>query len=255
MNDQRTQGALLLAVGATALFLSFSDLTLSYVRAGLRPLLGVAGAILLGLGLLSVLQGRRQAAGGEDEDWHDHDGGHGPRVAWLLVLPVLVLLLVEPPALGSFAALRQSSLTLAGGDGNFPPLARATGGAVPVGLSEFVDRALFDKQHSLAGQRVRVFGFVMPEKQGSYRLARFVMYCCAADAEVVEIVVRGDPTPRQPDQWVTVEGRWLAPGPGPGAAPNTVSDGHGGRLPVLAAETVTVTSPPRDRYEHSIYGV
>jgi len=250
VSDQKTQGALLLAVGAMALFLSFSDLTLSYVRAGLRPLLGVAGAVLLALGLLTVLQGQgrrdRETAGG-GEHGHDHAGGPGPRVAWLLVLPVLVLLLVEPPALGSFAASRQSSLTLAGGDGNFPPLARPVGGAVPVGLSEFVDRALFDKQHSLAGARVRVFGFVMPEPQGGYRLARFVMYCCAADAEVVEIVVHGDPTPRQPDQWLTVEGHWLAP--------TTASDGHSGQLPVLVADTATPTAPPRDRYEHSIYGV
>jgi len=176
----------------------------------------VAGAILLGLGLLSVLQGRRQAAGGEDEDWHDHDGGHGPRVAWLLVLPVLVLLLVEPPALGSFAALRQSSLTLAGGDGNFPPLARATGGAVPVGLSEFVDRALFDKQHSLAGQRVRVFGFVMPEKQGSYRLARFVMSAAPPTPRWSRSWSAATPPPASP----TSGSRWRAAGspPDPGRA-------------------------------------
>ncbi|HEX6245842.1 MAG TPA: hypothetical protein VFZ61_33185, partial [Polyangiales bacterium] len=42
---------------------------------------------------------------------HDHDHGHGhdhghhePRVGWLLILPVLGLLLVAPPALGSYAA-------------------------------------------------------------------------------------------------------------------------------------------------------
>ena len=35
---------------------------------------------------------------------HDH-GGHGPRVAWLLLLPVLTIFLVAPPALGSYAAL------------------------------------------------------------------------------------------------------------------------------------------------------
>ena len=254
MNDQRTQGTVLLAVGAMALFLSFSDLTLSYVRAGLRPLLGAAGLVLLALSLLAIL-GANRRHGGQGQG-HDHGGGgRGPRIAWLLVLPVLVLLLIEPPALGSFAASKQSSLSLEDQNDVFPALAPATAGAVPMGLSEFTDRALFDKRHSLTGARVRVFGFVMPEKQqnGSYRLARFVMFCCAADAEVVEIAVRGDPTPRQPDQWLTIEGHW--PAPPPGAALETVSDGAGGRLPVLVADKVTPTSPPRDRYEHTIYAI
>ena len=44
---------------------------------------------------------------------HDHDHGHGPRVAWLLLAPVAVLLLVAPPALGSFTAARQNQQLVA----------------------------------------------------------------------------------------------------------------------------------------------
>ena len=38
-----------------------------------------------------------------------------------------------------------------------------------------------------------------------YRLTRFVIFCCAADAEALQAVVRGDPTPRARDQWLEVE--------------------------------------------------
>jgi uncharacterized membrane protein YcgQ (UPF0703/DUF1980 family) len=43
---------------------------------------------------------------------------------------------------------------------------------------------------------VRLIGFVAPADGGDgYRLTRFVIFCCAADAEALQTVVRGDPTP------------------------------------------------------------
>jgi hypothetical protein len=39
-------------------------------------------------------------------------------------------------------------------------------------------------------------GFVSPTQGGGgYWLTRLVIFCCAADAEVLQAVVRGDPTP------------------------------------------------------------
>ena len=45
--------------------------------------------------------------------------------------------------------------------------------------------------------RVRLVGFVAPAEgsDGSYRLTRFTVFCCAADAEAFQAVVRGDHTP------------------------------------------------------------
>jgi uncharacterized repeat protein (TIGR03943 family) len=162
------------------------------------------------------------------------------------VLPLLVLILVQPPALGAYAAGRRTGPTAAGPrDDTFPPVAQAVRGAVPMELSEFYYRALYDERHSLDGVRVRLLGFVAPRRGGDgYLLARFAMYCCAADAEVVEVAIRGDPTQRAADQWVEVEGHWEA-SPAAGGADT---------VPVLVADSVTPVAPPRDRYEHSLYG-
>jgi uncharacterized repeat protein (TIGR03943 family) len=243
VNDRRTQGVMLLVVGATALWLGLSDASLAYVRAALRPPLAASGLVLLALAVGALRAGpqaRPAAPAG-----HGHGGRLG--AGWLLILPVLVLLLVAPPALGSYAASRQAPR--AGGPvGTFPPLAGPVDGAVPMTVSEFVGRALYDQRRSLEGARVRVLGFATPGDEGGYRLARFNVFCCAADAEAYEIVVRGDPSPRQPDQWLLVEGHWLPEPPLTRIAPSS-------RRPVLVAESVTPVRPPTDPYEHSLYGI
>jgi uncharacterized repeat protein (TIGR03943 family) len=238
----RTQAAMLLVVGATALWLGLSDASLAYVRAALRPPLVASGAVLLLL-VVATLRGRPRPVPAPD-DGHGHGGRLG--AGWLLILPVL-LLLVAPPALGSYAASRQAPVA-GGGVGAFPPLPDPVDGAVPLPVSEFVSRALYDQHRSLAGVRVRVLGFVTPADGGDYRLTRFNFFCCAADAEAYEITVRGDPTPRRADQWLLVEGRWLPEPPVSGEAPSS-------RRPVLVADAVTPVRPPADRYEHNLYGI
>lgn len=241
MSDRRTQGAMLLLVGAVALWLGLSQAALAYVRAGLRPPLAVSGLVLLLLGLAALWR----PVGANDGHTHAH-GEHGPRSAWLLLLPVLVLVLVTPPALGSYAASRQPPGTNGGSAGEFPPLPEPVDGTVPLLVSEFVDRATYDRAHSLKGQRVRLVGFVIPDQDGGrdYQLARFVLACCAADAEAYRVVVRGDATPRQTDQWLLVEGHWL-PTPVPEqASPSTTP-------PVLLADSVTTIHPPANRYENT----
>ena len=119
-------------------------------------------------------------------------------------------------------------------------------GAVPLLVSEFVARAQEDQKRSLEGHRVRLVGFVIPDQDGGheYQLARFVLACCAADAEAYTVQIRGDATPRQADQWLLVEGRWL-PQPIPQqASPST-------KPPVLLADSVTIIHPPANRYENT----
>jgi uncharacterized membrane protein YcgQ (UPF0703/DUF1980 family) len=68
-------------------------------------------------------------------------------------------------------------------------------------VAEFVTRAVRDPGRSLDGVRVRLTGFVAPaEDADGYRLTRFVIFCCAADAEALQAVVHGDPVPRDRDQ-------------------------------------------------------
>jgi uncharacterized repeat protein (TIGR03943 family) len=242
VSDRRTQGAMLLLVGAVALWLGLSEAALAYVRPGLRPPLTASGLVLLLLGLAALLW---RPAGATDGDTHAH-GEHGPRSAWLLMLPVLVLLLVTPPALGSYAASRQPPGTNGGPAGEFPPLPEPVDGAVPLLVSEFVARAQEDQNHSLQGQRVRLVGFVIPDQGGGheYQLARFVLACCAADAEAYTVQIRGDATLRQADQWLLVEGRWL---PQPIPEQTSLST----KPPVLLADAVTTVHPPANRYENT----
>jgi uncharacterized repeat protein (TIGR03943 family) len=242
VSDRRAQGAMLLLVGAVALWLGLSQAALAYVRPGLRPPLAASGLVLLLLGVVALAW---RPVGATDGHSHAH-GEQGPRSAWLLMLPVLVLLLVTPPALGSSAASRQPPGTNGGSAGEFPPLPEPVDGAVPLLVSEFVARAQDDRARSLEGQRVRLVGFVIPDQGGGreYQLARFVLACCAADAEAYTVQIRGDATPRQADQWLLVEGRWL---------PQPVPEQTGSftKPPVLLADAVTTVHPPANRYENT----
>jgi uncharacterized repeat protein (TIGR03943 family) len=242
VSDEQTRSVLLVALGATAVWLWWSGEALNYVRPGLAPYLLASGVVVLLLGLLppfGLFGGRTPPTDG-DGDGH----GHGARVGWLLLVPVLVVLLVQPAALGSYAVASRS-VAPGGGDGGFPPLAAPVRGAVPMPMAEFVTRAVRDPGQSLAGVRVRLVGFVAPAEGGDgYQLTRFVIFCCAADAEALQAVVRGDAVPRARDQWLEVEGTWQ---PRPAAV-----DDPNPQPPVLNADLIRPIAPPRPPYEYSM---
>ena len=242
MSEEQTRSVLLLALGATAVWLWRSGEALNYVRPGLAPLVLAAGVVLLALGLLPPLGllGARAAGPAVGAGGHRHQA----RVGWLLLVPVLVVLVVQPAALGSYAASSRS--VVPGGGNGFPPLDAPVRGAVPMPMAEFVTRAVRDPGRSLAGVRVRLTGFVAPAEDGDggWRLTRFVIFCCAADAEALQAVVHGDAVPRARDQWLEVEGTWQ---PRPAAV-----DDPNPPPPVLDADLVHPIAPPRPPYENSM---
>lgn len=236
--DERTQGALLLAVGGIALRLGLTDVALAYVKAGMQPLLVAAGAVLVGLGAHALwkafrnpepdrattpdhaaLHGYSALDPETDEPAADvHAHAHGPGSAWLLVLPLLALLLIAPPALGSYAAERQSDRPPVTDRTAYPPLPDPVDGAVELTLTEYAFRAIYDEDRSLEGERVRLVGFVSRSEQpGTYLLTRFRLQCCAADATAISVEVVGDRA-WPADTWLEVEGRWRPhPDPEPAA--------------------------------------
>lgn len=257
--DDRTQGAMLLAVGGVALRLGLTGAALNYVKAGLQPLLTISGAVLVVLGLVAVVRAFREpapddpgldhAAVGPDrqalavDDGHGH-GAHGPAVAWLLLLPLLALLLIAPPPLGAFAAARQSTLAPVDTTVDYPPLPAPERGAVPLQMSEFVYRALYDEEESLAGQTVRLTGFVTPSRDGDdYQLSRFTLNCCAADARAVTVAVADDAPAPPPDTWLELEGTWE---PRAGARPGETAT----RTPLLRVTDRAEIPPPDQPYEY-----
>ena len=242
MTDEQTRSVLLVVLGATAIWLWWSGEALNYVRPGLAPYLLASGVIVLLLGMLPPVGLLGQQAAGPAHAPGGHQ--HTARVGWLLLMPVLVVLLVQPTALGSYAVSGRSVVP-GGGDDQYPPLAAPVRGAVPMPMAEFVTRAVRDPGQSLAGVRVRLVGFVAPGEGGDgYRLTRFVIFCCAADAEALQTVVRGDPAPRARDQWLEVEGTWL---PRPAAVDDPTPP-----PPVLRADLVRPIAPPRPPYEYAV---
>lgn len=241
MNDEPTRSVVLVILGATAAWLWRSGAALNYIRPSLVPYLVVSAVILVLLGLLppSGLLRWRPAAPREEGTGHGHLGA---RVGSLLVVPVLVVVLIQPAALGSYAVSGRSGVP-GQSDSVFPPLAPPVRGAVPMTMLEFVTRALYDRSQSLADVRVRLVGFVAPgEGDQGYRLTRFVISCCAADAAALQLVVHGDHRQWRRDQWLEVEGRWLRR---PVAAANDPDP----PLPVLTAEVVRPIPQPREPYE------
>ena len=213
MTGDRDRNVLLLLTGAFAIWLAWSGTALNFVKPSMTPYVLAAGAVSVLLALLPPggLLGRTEA--GDD----DHGHAHGEtKVAWLLVVPLLVVILVPPAPLGANAisARRASGRS---GPSTFPALRAPTRGAVDMSMAEFTTRALRDPDRSLEGVPVRLTGFVSGPADGGYRLARFVIFCCAADGEAVEVVVRGAGT-YDVDQWLEVEGVWQ-----PGSAPALVA--------------------------------
>ncbi|HEV8681523.1 MAG TPA: TIGR03943 family protein [Actinomycetota bacterium] len=137
--------------------------------------------------------------------------GLGRGTAWrlgFLVLPVVVLLVLPPTTLGSYAASRRS---LVGGAFGASPGDVSTG---EVTLAD-VAAAMWSPEASealteRAGSRVTFVGIVV-RREGmpadEFYLTRFIMTCCVADALSVQVRVVGAPPGMfHEDQWVQVVG-------------------------------------------------
>ena len=248
--DERTQGALLLAVGGIAIRLGVTDAALAYVRPSARPLLLIAGLFLAALGGLTVLRAFRGRPDeldlhGHADHGHGHQPGHGPAVAWLLTLPLLALLLIAPPPLGAFAANRQSDRPLAATGADFGPLPDAEeDGAIRLKMSEYVYRALYDTDRSLDGKTVRLMGFVSKSDEDgvAFDLTRFMISCCAADGQAVKVAIRSDIPAPPVDTWLEVDGTWVER-PGHEIGDLTLEP------PILVAKQITPVEQPKQPYE------
>jgi uncharacterized repeat protein (TIGR03943 family) len=239
---REAQAIALVLLGGALLYAGSADLYLRYVKAGLRPLLLAAGVVLIVTAVATLWYERRHARAGAPagpDDGHGH-AHRGPGISWLLLLPVLALVLVAPPALGSYSALRtgtalQKPLFL-------PPLPDGD----PVGLSvvDYAGRAFFDHGASLGTRRVVVTGFVAIGENGEVYLTRMVRNCCAADAQPVKVGLAGDVPPLlQPDTWLEITGTYSDQ-----RAADPINQGPIPFIDVLGTRPVPA---PEDEYESS----
>ena len=226
-------GTAVLLVGVLLVRLVVTDTYQRFVQVAMGPWLLVAGALLIGLGLAAVVSGLRAPVAAAAHGDHDHH--HGDRVGWLLLVPVLAVLLAPPPALGSYGVDRSSGVTVTAGGRTYAPL--AAGGPYPMALREFGERAVDAGGSSFAGNPVELTGFVArPDDTGGFRLARFQISCCAADAVAAVVRVYGvvGVSPAR-DAWLTVIGTFRGVGP----------DG----VPELDAVAALPVDNPVDPYE------
>lgn len=202
---------------------------------------------------------------GDEADEHDHEHEHGGRpggagrrtrialggAAAIVTIGVTVAMLVLPPTTLSARTAQQRSVDSA-------TLSNATGSEAAVSLlgSAGVDTSQYGVKDwaalirqttdttALVGKQVRLSGFVVPGEDGSFTLTRFVISCCAVDAQPVGLGVvtdAGDRPDAVPDegQWVTVTGALAA-------NPDQSADA---RIVIKAAK-VTEIAQPKDPYEY-----
>lgn len=231
MNKQ-AQAVVLLLLGGAVLKASVTDLYLRYVKDGLRPFLIGAGIVLVAAAIMTLWYDLRRRT-----EEHSH---HEPRVGWLLLLPVLGLLLVAPPPLGSFTAGQSGTALGAGQVSDFPPL--PSGDPAKISVLDYASRAVFDEGKSLSGRRVALSGFVMAGPGGEQFLARIVLSCCAADGRPIKVAMAGDPpSGLAPDTWIEVVGTYTDR--------KTTDPVNQETIPFIEVSEWREVTPPKNQYE------
>lgn len=182
----QTQSIVVTLLGGLLISITVSGRFTSYVRPDFRWLLLISGAILVLVGIVSlVLTVRADMKDGQHEAGHDHgphehggdpdggdpDGGdpdgadaHGhdhssSKAPWLILVPVLVLLLVAPPALGADAVARNAGSQAIAGYG----AAAVAAAAAPVTTAPTGDTGGKDATSGMGG------GYKFNDGSGSAR--------------------------------------------------------------------------------------
>ncbi|MBT3154953.1 TIGR03943 family protein [Streptomyces sp. CHD11] len=230
LNGQ-AQAALLFLLGAAVLHAGLTDLHLRYVKAGLRPLLLLSGAILIVTAAATVrYEGRRRPHPGESH--------REPRISWLLTLPLLALILVTPPALGSYSATHTG--TALQKPLGFPELPAR--GPLRLGVVEYAARAVHDDGRRLRDRPISITGFVATNGTDAPYLVRMSLNCCAADGLPVKVALTGAiPPVLRPDTWLRITGTYT-----PRRTEDPVNGGPIPYIEVTRAEPVPAPSDPYD---------
>ncbi|MFD2473691.1 TIGR03943 family putative permease subunit [Amycolatopsis silviterrae] len=246
---RETQNVLLILLGGALVKIALNGDYLRYVKPAQQLWIIAGGAVMLLLGAAAIVRDiatARAAAKAAHESEADTDHSHGhhhpARSAWLLVVPVLAVFLVAPPALGADSVTRTEARLPASAATTsaaaFPPL--PAGAVVPMAMNEVVTRAGWDANGTMNGRTVEISGFVV-HTGGQTLLARLVISCCAADAAPVTVHLKGGDADRFPsDTWLRVTGQIV---PGTATEANSYT-------PDLVPATVERITAPKDPYEY-----
>jgi uncharacterized repeat protein (TIGR03943 family) len=231
---RETQNVLLLLLGLGLGVMLVKGVYLHYVKPRLLPWLVIAAVALTVLALVSIVRDVRKG-GTEMHDGHRHSGA----MVWLLLLPVVLIAFVVPPPIEASGAapVAASKPRLRA----FPPLPAERAPAVPV--PEVMMRAATDSAGTLNDRLVTLTGFTMKDGD-SVDLARVVIVCCAADAQLARVHLSGSgattaagyPT----DTWLRIEATLV-----PGSATAETSF-----VPTMRVTGVTKIDRPANTYAY-----
>lgn len=269
---REAQAVVFIVLGAVLLKLVVSGEYTNYVRSVLQPYLIIAGVVLMVLGVVGFVldwRGRGAVERAErlavearvrthgpgavqvstephtdadathdpDDVAHEHTGlGH--LIGWLWILPVFVLVLVPPPALGSFAAQRGAVTVPEPAQAlRYPALSGPD--PVTMEVNDYARRAVWNKGKTLTGHTIRLTGFVTPHNGSGFYLTRMKVSCCAADARPYQVEILGYDKPLPRDTWVRVTGVWV---PSTGNDPSTA-------VPLMKVSALDQITTPSQPYE------
>jgi uncharacterized repeat protein (TIGR03943 family) len=172
---------------------------------------------------------------------HEHH-----RLSWvggfIVALPIILGVLVSPQPLG-VSALDNREMNMDFSNSAMPASVRAATDKNPEEKNILDWWRSFQRSidySEITGQEARVIGFVYHDKrygEGHLVLTRFIVSCCVADASVVALVVATpDAESFADNQWVEVAGIFEP------------SEFEAWRPPVLAAQSITPVSVPKQPY-------
>lgn len=231
---RETQNVLVLLLGLGVGVMVVKGGYLHYVKPSLMPWLVIAAAVLITLALVCIVRDIRNS-GNETHDCHRHSGA----MVWVLLLPVVLIAFVIPPAIEANGAAPVAAAA---------PHRRAFPGlpaerAPVVSLPEVVMRAATDSAGTLDNRLVTISGFTLLHG-GGVDLGRVVIVCCAADAQLARIHLTGPGAivagSYPEDTWLRIEATVV-----PGSASAAASF-----IPTMTVTSVTKIDRPANTYAY-----
>jgi uncharacterized repeat protein (TIGR03943 family) len=221
------QALVLLLTGGVLIRVAMDDTATRYLRSAFSPALVGTGAALIALGGYTLWRAWRVPTVDEvdpsvsPEDPSRGGGargrapgpgttvGGGDRAnGWPLLVVVLALLVIAPPALGVWWGGRSATMVSSRA---LVPAAPTTslpaGDPVRLTVAQYAARALTDGGATLQGRVVRLTGFVVAGPAQTMYLTRLVLGCCAAGARPAKVGLSGIlPSNLAAGDWVEVDG-------------------------------------------------
>ncbi|GAY14781.1 TIGR03943 family protein [Mycobacterium sp. shizuoka-1] len=230
---RETENTLLLIVGIALVMVTVTGAYTRYVKTSMLPWLAISAVVVIALALVSIARDIRNGGAATEHSDHAHHSG----IVWLLVVPVVLLIFVVPPALSARAAAPATvSVTNAR---SFPPL--PPGNAPVVSLPEVLMRVAVGKVGGLDGKAITTTGFTLRDGD-RVDLAKIVIICCAADAQLARLHLSG---PAAATAAALPENTWLRV---EGTVPAGQTYSGTSSIPTLEVSVVTRIDPPANTY-------